>query len=55
MTELLYLTDSYVREFTATVVERTDEGVVLDRSAFYPQGGGQPSDKGILLDDKGRQ
>jgi len=55
MTELLYLTDSYVREFTATVVERTDEGVILDRSAFYPQGGGQPSDKGILLDDEGRQ
>lgn len=55
MTELLYLTDSYVREFTATVVERTDEGIVLDRSAFYPQGGGQPSDKGILLDDEGRQ
>ena len=55
MTQLLYLTDSYVREFTATVVERTDEGVVLDRSAFYPQGGGQPSDKGTLLDDEGRQ
>jgi len=55
MTELLYLTDSYVREFTATVVERTDEGIVLDRSAFYPQGGGQPSDKGIMLDDEGRQ
>jgi misacylated tRNA(Ala) deacylase len=55
MTELLYLTDSYMREFSAIVVERTDEGVVLDRSAFYPQGGGQPSDTGNLLDDDGRQ
>jgi len=55
MTELLYLTDSYLREFTATVVDITEEGVVLDRTAFYPEGGGQTSDAGTLLDDKGRQ
>jgi misacylated tRNA(Ala) deacylase len=55
MTELLYLTDSYLREFTAVVAEQAEGGVVLDRTAFYPQGGGQPSDTGTLLDDDGRQ
>ncbi len=55
MTELLYLTDSYLREFTAVVVEQAEGGVVLDRTAFYPQGGGQPSDMGSLLDEDGRQ
>jgi misacylated tRNA(Ala) deacylase len=48
MTELLYLEDSYVREFRATVMGTTDGGVWLDRTAFYPGGGGQPSDLGIL-------
>ena len=55
MTELLYLTDSYLREFTAVVAEQAEGGVVLDRTAFYPQGGGQPSDTGTLLDDDGGQ
>lgn len=51
MAELLYLTDSYVREFEATVVEVNDEEkcVALDRTAFYPGGGGQPNDRGNLL------
>lgn len=48
MTELLYQTDSYLREFDATVTDVTDEGVVLDRTAFYPGGGGQPADHGWL-------
>lgn len=52
MTELLYLSDSYLREFEATVTAVTEDGVVLDRTAFYPQGGGQPSDTGILRDQK---
>jgi misacylated tRNA(Ala) deacylase len=55
MTELLYLTDSYLREFTGVVVEQAEGGVVLDRTAFYPQGGGQPSDVGSLQDEDGRQ
>ena len=49
MTELLYLEDSYLREFDARVVALTpDNGVVLDRTAFYPGGGGQPHDTGLL-------
>lgn len=48
MTELLYETDSYVKEFTATIVEHVENGVVLDRTAFYPGGGGQPCDTGTL-------
>ena len=50
MTELLYQTDSYLREFDATItsVEAETRAVVLDRSAFYPGGGGQPCDFGSL-------
>lgn len=51
MTELLYLTDAYVREFTAVVTAQVEGGVVLDRTAFYPGGGGQPCDYGVLLAD----
>jgi misacylated tRNA(Ala) deacylase len=49
MTELLYQTDSYLREFDAAVTEIVGDGVVLDRTAFYPGGGGQPCDLGRLL------
>ncbi len=49
MTELLYQTDSYVKEFEATVEQVTEDGaVVLDRTAFFPGGGGQPYDVGEL-------
>ena len=50
MTELLYLRDAYLREFDATVLEVDVDGpaVVLDRTAFYPTGGGQPHDTGSL-------
>ena len=48
MTEFLCYDDSYLREFDATVTAVTAGGVVLDRSAFYPGGGGQPSDTGVL-------
>ena len=48
-TELLYATDAYLRAFDAHVVELTFEGgVILDRTAFYPTGGGQPHDLGTL-------
>ncbi len=48
MTELLYHVDSYLREFDAVVEGVGEAGVVLDRTAFYPGGGGQPHDVGVL-------
>ena len=50
MTDLLSNSDSYLREFDAVVIQVTDNGVVLDKTAFFPGGGGQPADTGILLD-----
>lgn len=48
MTELLYQTDAYCKRFTASVTAHVEGGVVLDRTAFYPGGGGQPNDTGQL-------
>jgi alanyl-tRNA synthetase len=50
MTERLYYTDSYLREFQARVVERSEDGrtVYLDRTLFYPTSGGQPFDAGSI-------
>src|SRR5215204_5065237 len=50
MTHRIELTDATVREWAATVLHSSPEdGIVLDRSAFYPGGGGQPPDSGVLL------
>jgi alanyl-tRNA synthetase len=53
-TERLYYTDCYLREFDARVIATRSRGdtfgVYLDRSAFYPASGGQPSDRGTLGD-----
>lgn len=50
MTELLYQTDAYLKEFSAivTFVDAATRAVILDRSTFYPGGGGQPCDFGVL-------
>ena len=48
-TTRLELDDQSLREWDATVLDSSPEGVVLDRSAFYPGGGGQPPDNGTLL------
>jgi len=48
MTELLYLHDSYLREFDATVQAHSGQAVSLDRTAFFIGGGGQPADVGLL-------
>lgn len=51
MSDLLFIQDAYLKEFSATVIEQIDGGVVLDRTAFYPSGGGQPCDFGTLNAD----
>jgi misacylated tRNA(Ala) deacylase len=48
MTAHLYQTDSYVREFDALITAVDGQSVALDRTAFYPGGGGQPNDVGTL-------
>jgi len=49
MTEALFKQDAYLKETTATVVEINDRGgIVLDKTIFYPTGGGQPGDKGTM-------
>ncbi|GAB4544280.1 MAG: alanyl-tRNA editing protein AlaXM [Anaerolineales bacterium] len=50
MTQLLYQTDAYLKEFSAVAqtADAQTRAVILDRSAFYPGGGGQPCDFGIL-------
>jgi misacylated tRNA(Ala) deacylase len=52
-TELLYLRDAELRAFDAVVSSAADDRVVLDRSAFYVTGGGQPHDTGTLRWDGG--
>lgn len=53
MTELLYQTDSYLQSFEARVIalDETSRAALLDRTAFYPGGGGQPYDTGLLVAD----
>jgi misacylated tRNA(Ala) deacylase len=53
MTKLLYQTDSYLRKFQAAITEVDTEqfAVALNKTAFYPGGGGQPNDVGTLVWD----
>jgi len=48
VTKELFLKDSYAKEFEARVVKLEGREVILDRTAFYPGGGGQPPDRGSL-------
>ncbi|WP_145105493.1 alanyl-tRNA editing protein [Cereibacter sediminicola] len=55
MTEPLFRTDPYLREAEARVIGHTAEGgILIDRSIFYPTGGGQPGDSGLLEWESGR-
>jgi misacylated tRNA(Ala) deacylase len=55
MTEWLFQQDAYLERCTARVVESGADGVVLDRTVFYPLGGGQPGDTGLLRAADGRE
>ncbi len=50
-TKKLYLDDPYLKNFEANVIFAKDNEIVLDRTAFYPEGGGQPYDTGKILNE----
>src|ERR1700730_15682166 len=54
MSELLFRDDGYLRSCSARVVEAGAQGIRLDRTVFYPMGGGQPGDIGVLRLASGR-
>ena len=53
MAEQLYQLDSYTKAFDAVIVATDGQSVTLDRTAFYPGGGGQPADAGVLAWETG--
>lgn len=53
MTQALYLSDSYQQTVKAKIIEVGKDHLILDKTIFYPQGGGQPSDKGTIASDSG--
>lgn len=55
MTGLLFRDDAYATEFEAEIISAAPGHVVLDRTLFYPEGGGQPGDTGVLLLPDGRE
>lgn len=52
MTEMLYLEDSYLKEIEAKLLKKENNKIILDKTIFYPTGGGQPNDTGYI--DKAR-
>ncbi|MFH6782952.1 MULTISPECIES: alanyl-tRNA editing protein [Methylobacterium] len=54
-TELLFRDDAYLREAEARIVGADETGLVLDRTLFYAQGGGQPGDRGRVLREDGSE
>lgn len=55
MTQNLFRDDAYLAECTATVTAISEQGLVLDRTVFYPLGGGQAGDAGVLVLADGRE
>ena len=55
MTELLFRDDGYLRSCTGRVTAADERGIRLDRTVFYPMGGGQPGDTGVLRLSSGQK
>ena len=55
MTQELFRDDAYLKECAATIVAVGEQGIVVDRTVFYPLGGGQAGDSGVLVLSDGRQ
>jgi misacylated tRNA(Ala) deacylase len=54
-TDLLFRDDAYLKSTTARVLEADERGIELDRTIFYPMGGGQPGDSGVLVRETGER
>ena len=54
-TELLFRDDAYLRSASARVLAVHERGIELDRTIFYPLGGGQPGDTGVLVRENGER
>lgn len=54
-TDLLFRDDAYLKSTTARVLGIHERGIELDRTNFYPMGGGQPGDSGVLIRENGER